>query len=70
VAFLHTPTAQRIFGQNGYRPVDPKVVRQFNYPVRPWLFTIQKLGGWAKVQKQFFDPKTGIVTKIEAGLGK
>jgi sulfate/thiosulfate transport system substrate-binding protein len=69
VAFLHTPAAQRIFGQNGYRPVDPKVVRQFNYPVRPWLFTIQKLGGWAKVQKQFFDPKTGIVTKIEAGLG-
>jgi sulfate/thiosulfate-binding protein len=70
VAFLHTPAAQKIYGQNGYRPVDPKVVRQFSYPVRPWLFTIQKLGGWAKVQKEFFDPKSGIVTKIEAGLGK
>jgi sulfate transport system substrate-binding protein len=70
VAFLHTPAAQKIYGQNGYRPVDPKVVRQFNYPVRPWLFTIQKFGGWAKVQKQFFDPKTGIVSKIEASLGK
>jgi sulfate transport system substrate-binding protein len=70
VAFLHTPAAQKIYGQNGYRPVDPKVVRQFNYPVRPWLFTIQKFGGWTKVQKQFFDPKTGIVSKIEAGLGK
>jgi sulfate/thiosulfate transport system substrate-binding protein len=70
VAFLHTPTAQKIYGQNGYRPVDPNVVQRFNYPVRPWLFTIQRLGGWAKVQKQFFDPKTGIVTKIEAGLGK
>ena len=69
VAFLHTPAAQKIYGQNGYRPVDPTVVRQFNYPVRPWLFTIQRLGGWTKVQKQFFDPKTGIVTKIEAGLG-
>ena len=70
VAFLHTPAAQKIYGQNGYRPVDPKVVRQFSYPVRPWLFTIQRFGGWAKVQKQFFDPKTGIVSKIEAGLGK
>ncbi|HEX6699826.1 MAG TPA: sulfate ABC transporter substrate-binding protein [Gaiellaceae bacterium] len=69
VAFLHTPTAQTIYGDNGYRPVDPKVIRQFNYPVRPWLFTIQRFGGWAKVQKQFFDPKTGIVTKIEEGLG-
>jgi sulfate transport system substrate-binding protein len=70
VAFLHTPAAQKIYGQNGYRPVDPKVVRRFSYPVRPWLFTIQKLGGWAKVQKRFFDPKTGILTKIEAGLGR
>ena len=69
VSFLHTPTAQKIYGQNGYRPVDPKVVKQFNYPVRPWLFTIQRLGGWPKVQKRFFDPKTGVVTKIEAGLG-
>src|SRR2546421_523181 len=70
VAFLHTPAAQKIYGQNGYRPVDRKVVRQFNYPVRPWLFTIQRFGGWAKVQKQFFDPKTGIVTKIEQSLGR
>src|SRR5438067_7381635 len=69
VAFLHTPTAQKIFGDDGYRPVDPKVIRRFNYPVRPWLFTIQRFGGWSKVQKQFFDPKTGIVTKIEASLG-
>jgi len=69
VAFLHTPAAQKIYGQNGYRPVDQKVVRQFNYPVRPWLFTIQRFGGWARVQKQFFDPKTGIVTRIEQSLG-
>jgi sulfate/thiosulfate transport system substrate-binding protein len=69
VRFLRSPSAQKIYGQNGYRPVDPKVIRQFNYPVRPWLFTIQRLGGWAKVQKRFFDPKTGIVTKIEESLG-
>ena len=65
VAFLHSPAAQKIYGQNGYRPVDPRVVRQFSYPVRPWLFTIQKFGGWTKVQKQFFDRSSGIMVKVE-----
>src|SRR5919199_2234658 len=70
VRFLHSAQAQTIFGENGYRPVLRSVIKKFSYPVRPWLFTIQRFGGWAKVQKQFFDPKTGIVTKIEAGLVK
>src|SRR5919205_2991832 len=70
VRFLHSAQAQTIFGENGYRPVLRSVIGKFDYPVRPWLFTIQRFGGWGKVQKQFFDPKTGIVTKIEAGLGK
>src|SRR5918911_39129 len=70
VAFLHSAKGQTIFGQNGYRPVMRSVVKKFNYPVRPWLFTIQKLGGWAKVEKRFFDPKSGVMAKIEAGLGK
>ena len=70
VAFLHSAKGQTIFGQNGYRPVMRSVVKKFNYPVRPWLFTIQKFGGWAKVEKRFFDPKSGVMAKIEAGLGK
>jgi sulfate/thiosulfate transport system substrate-binding protein len=65
LAFLRTPKAQRIFGENGYRPVGPAVLKSFKFPVRPWLFTIKSLGGWAKVDKQFFDPSTGIVTKIQ-----
>src|SRR5919204_346813 len=70
VGFLHGAKAQTIFGQNGYRPVLRSVVKKFNYPVRPWLFTIQKLGGWAQVEKRFFDPKNGVMAKIEASLGK
>ena len=70
VKFLHSAKAQMIFGQNGYRPVLRSAVKKFNYPVRPWLFTIQKLGGWAKVEKRFFDPKNGVMAKIEASLGK
>jgi sulfate/thiosulfate transport system substrate-binding protein len=65
LAFLRTPKAQKIFGENGYRPVVPSVLKHFKFPVRPWLFTIKSLGGWAKVDKQFFDPNTGIVTKIQ-----
>jgi sulfate/thiosulfate-binding protein len=63
--FLRTPKAQKIYGENGYRPVLVSALRSFKFPVRPWLFTIKSLGGWASVDKRFFDPKTGIVTKIQ-----
>ena len=39
------------------------------FPTPPGLFTIDTLGGWKSVSKQFFDPETGIVTKIEQSLG-
>jgi sulfate transport system substrate-binding protein len=68
--FLRTEKAQRIFGENGYRPVVPSALKHFKFPVRPWLFTIKWLGGWAKVDKQFFDPNTGIVTKIQKETGR
>jgi ABC-type sulfate transport system substrate-binding protein len=44
-------------------------LRSFKFPVRPWLFTIKSLGGWASVDKRFFDPKTGIVTRIQKETG-
>jgi ABC-type sulfate transport system substrate-binding protein len=66
--FLRTPAAQKIYGENGYRPVVKRVARQFSFPARPGIFTINQLGigGWAKVQKQFFDARNGIFTKIQA----
>jgi sulfate/thiosulfate-binding protein len=70
VNFLHTSTAQRIFAKNGYRPVIKSVIKKFNFPVRPWLFTIQRFGGWAKVDKRFFDPRSSVMSRIEASLGK
>ena len=68
--FLRTEKAQRIFGENGYRPVNPSVLKHFKFRVRPQLFTIKYLGGWTKVDKRFFDPNTGIVTKIQKETGK
>jgi sulfate transport system substrate-binding protein len=70
VKFLRTSTAQTIYAKNGYRPVIKTVIKKFNFPVRPWLFTIQRFGGWAKVDKRFFDPRSSVMSRIEASLGK
>jgi ABC-type sulfate transport system substrate-binding protein len=67
--FLRTVPAQKIFAQNGYRPVVPAAAHGFNFPVRPQLFTIKYVGGWAKVEKKFFDPRSGVMAKIQASNG-
>ncbi len=67
--FIYTPTAQKIFADNGYRPVVPGVVAADKFKTPADLFTIDDLGGWTSVTNQFFDAKTGIVTKIEQSNG-
>jgi sulfate/thiosulfate transport system substrate-binding protein len=71
VNWLFTKPAQTIWAQNGFRPVDPNVAKQFKaqFPPRPQLFKIGYVGGWNKVNTQFFDPTNGIIAKIEQGLG-
>jgi sulfate/thiosulfate transport system substrate-binding protein len=69
VNFLRTKPAQRIFAQNGYRPVIRGVTQGLNFPTRPQLFTIKYVGGWAKVEKKFFDARTGVMAKIIASNG-
>jgi sulfate/thiosulfate transport system substrate-binding protein len=71
--FLRTPAAQRVFAQNGYRPVNQAVAAEFKsrFPARPGLFTIDQLGlgGWTKVQSTFFDPDRGVMARIERQVG-
>src|SRR5580693_10323813 len=69
VSYLLSPAGQRIWAQNGYRPVIPGVASPGQFPTPSGLFTIEALGGWSKVDKQFFEANTGIVTKIEQSLG-
>jgi sulfate transport system substrate-binding protein len=71
VNWLYTPAAQTIWAQNGFRPSDVSVFRKFKkqYPPRPQLFKIGYVGGWNKVNTQFFDPTNGIIAKIEQSLG-
>lgn len=62
-------TAQRIFGKLGYRPVDPAVAKEFDFPKPADLFTIEDLGGWDSVMTEFFDREGGKVAIIEGNLG-
>ena len=57
VKYLYTPEAQREFAKAGFRPVDPTVAKEVekDFPQVKTLFTVQDLGGWDTVQKQFFD---------------
>jgi sulfate/thiosulfate-binding protein len=75
VNYLLSPAGQRIWASEGYRPVIPGIVvlnpktGASQFPTPPGLFTIESLGGWKAVTKQFFEPETGEVTKIEQSLG-
>jgi sulfate/thiosulfate transport system substrate-binding protein len=69
VNYLHTLAAQKIFAENGYRPLLKAAASGHSFPSRPQLFTIKYVGGWPKVEKRFFDPKTGVMAKIEGSLG-
>ena len=71
--FLRTPAAQQVFAHYGYRPVVKSIenANRKKFPVRPGLFTIDQLGlgGWDKVQKRFFDPKTGVLARFQRQVG-
>ena len=69
VDYLRTKPAQRVFAQNGYRPVVKGVTQGLSFPSRPQLFTIKYVGGWAQVEKKFFDPRTGVMAKIIGSSG-
>ncbi|MHB8235792.1 MAG: sulfate ABC transporter substrate-binding protein, partial [Solirubrobacteraceae bacterium] len=63
VNYLVSPAGQAIWVAQGYRPVTSGVPGA-HFPAPAGLFTIDTLGGWKKVTKEFFEPETGIVTKI------
>jgi sulfate/thiosulfate-binding protein len=69
LAFLHTPEAQRIFADNGYRPVVADVAKPNEFPTPPGLFKITDLGGWTAVTTKFFDPEKGLLVDVENKLG-
>ncbi len=67
--YLWSDAGQKIWAQNGYRPVNPKLVDPKQFPTPKDLFKISEFGGWDKVNDEFFDDTTGSVAKIESELG-
>jgi sulfate/thiosulfate transport system substrate-binding protein len=67
--FIWSDQGQEIWAENGYRPVNPKLVDPKQFPTPKELFKISQFGGWGKVNSDFFDEETGSVAKIENELG-
>jgi len=70
VRFIRSEKAQRIFAEKGYRSVRPELVDEQTYPDPPGLFDIDRLGGWSKVNDEFFDPEGGVIAQIFQSQGK
>lgn len=67
--YLYTPEAQATFVSKGYRPVVDGVAGADKFPTPAKLFTIDDLGGWDTVNKDFFAPDGSVMATIEQGLG-
>jgi sulfate/thiosulfate transport system substrate-binding protein len=67
--FIWSDEGQEIWAENGYRPVNPKLVDPRRFPTPKDLFKISQFGGWGKVNDEFFDDETGSVAAIERELG-
>jgi sulfate transport system substrate-binding protein len=69
VDFLYTHAGQKLFASEGYRPVVAADLDKGKFPRPSGLFTIDSLGGWSKVNSEFFDATNGSITKILDDLG-
>jgi sulfate/thiosulfate transport system substrate-binding protein len=67
--YVWSDEGQELWAENGYRPVNPKLVDPKRFPTPEDLFKIEEFGGWSKVNDEFFDDETGKVAAIEKELG-
>jgi sulfate/thiosulfate-binding protein len=67
--WLWSDAGQELWAENGYRPVNPKLVDPKQFPTPKQLFKVSKFGGWGKINDEFFDEESGSVAKIETELG-
>ena len=60
---------EEIIAKHGYRPVVTSDLDKKEFPTPSGLFTIASLGGWSRVNTEFFDATNGSITKILNDLG-
>jgi sulfate/thiosulfate transport system substrate-binding protein len=73
IQFVKAPTAQALFAQFGFRPVNPKVAKTYadKFPARPGIFKVDDkiIGGWRHADDVWFDPNKGRMVQIERAVG-
>jgi sulfate transport system substrate-binding protein len=73
IRFTKGDVAQDLFGQYGWRPVNPRIAKKYasKYPARPGIFRIgdKYFGGWRAADKRWFDLKSGLMAGIEKRVG-
>jgi sulfate transport system substrate-binding protein len=73
IRFVKGATAQDLFAQYGFRPVDKKIAAKYasKYPARPGIFKVddRTIGGWRNADKVWFDPNKGRMASIERAIG-
>ena len=61
IDYLYSPEAQQEFAEIGYRPSESSQLQNKTllnkYPVIKTISTAKDYGGWANIQKQFFDER-------------
>nr|WP_313954961.1 sulfate ABC transporter substrate-binding protein [Nostoc sp. FACHB-145] len=67
VEYLYTPEVQREFSKIGFRPVNTRIAKEMSstFPQVKTLFKAEDLGGWKKIQQQFFS-EGAIFDQIQA----
>ena len=55
--YLYSDAAQRLIGENGYRPTDEQILKEFSdtYDLTMELWTIEDFGGWDEAYKTYFE---------------
>lgn len=71
LAFLYSPTGQRIAARHGYRPRAPEVAAEFvgRFPALRLVTVEEAFGGWARAQKTHF-ADGGVFDEILAQRGR
>jgi sulfate transport system substrate-binding protein len=68
VEFIRSEEAQELWVAHGYRPIYTNMTGPTSHVPSP-LFRIYEAGEWKQVNREFFDPQTGAIAKIEKELG-
>jgi sulfate transport system substrate-binding protein len=69
--YVLSEPAQQRFADWGYRPVNEGVLQKNKdkFPDPKTVYTIEDLGGWEKINSDFFDVENGKIAKIEEDAG-